>query len=572
AAPAGAAPAPAAAPAGAPAPTAAASGGDVAVSAHIGLLLEKLKEEGAITIDVIRQSSDQSVIDMEKQGLDMVKEYLLKDLFRPVMSTDPAAAALGAATQAMASQGTYNQGTAGGGAKVKIGFELQYKKREELRDVDFDFEVTAPETRTHAPNGFFSALVTRSEKEKHIRTVSLDDPFFKTLDLTIATTADFVHEGLRSMVAEVQYGGTTDAPTVVNSYLFDKERLAPTNFHAFLDQGNRRWRYRVDYQFEVGASFEGRDPSAHLDWREGTGRILNIHPPDDLALYQVVLQSGRVDWDIVDRIETTLTYTDPASAFTADRTWLFDPSTPAQTWTVRREADGPRTAMVAHVWHLKGGARIVGTPKVVGDGQIFVNDPFEDALPIVLDPQVDPANVVRVSVEIHYADPAHGLEVHRAVELVAPYRTSTVRIPLIDSTRRTYTYTVSLVKTGARSENWEPRESDDSSIVITEGGTYFDAQLTLLGDLAAQQIDAVQIDLRAEPLEGQNVEIDSFLFVPGQPATATRRLLIRSDRPAGFEYRVLLFRHDGTQKETPWRRHASRILPLPLAALLRDDP
>ena len=536
----------------------------------MGMLLEKLKEEGAITIEIVRQSSDQNIIDLERQALDLIKEILLKDLFRPIMSTDPASQALGAVNQAMsAGQAQTSQGQAGSGSKVAIGFDLQYRKREELRDIDFDFSVVAPETRTHAPNGFFSALVTSTEREKHIITVGLDDPFFKKLDLTVTTSGDLARMDLRAIVAEVQYGGTVAAPAVVNSYQFDAEQVESQQFHAFLDQGNSRWRYRVDYQFAGSAEVIGDAARLRTDWREETGRILYLNPLQDLRMLQVFIEAGRVDWDVIDQIETKVVYVDPARAFEAQRTWIFKPDTPAVTWAVRLTPTGTDRYTVLNTWYLKGGNRIVGDAVTMREPRVFVNDPFADTLPILIDPQVDPASVLRVGVELHYIDAENDLEVHKNVELVAPYRSTTVSLPLINPSRRKYSYEVSLVKTGARSENWAPRESDDLSIVVTEGGVYCDVQLTVLGDLNTLQVDALQVDLRAEPLEGAHQEVDSFLFTPGQPGTTARRLLLRADRDLAFEYHLLAFRRDGTQVEVPWTTHKSRVLPLPLARILQ---
>src|SRR5438128_484944 len=76
-------------------------------------------------------------------------------------------------------------GVAGGGARVELGFQLQMKKQEELKDANFDYSVIAPEKRTHAPNGFFSALLSATERARHIKTIDLDHPFFKVLDVEV---------------------------------------------------------------------------------------------------------------------------------------------------------------------------------------------------------------------------------------------------------------------------------------------------------------------------------------------------------------------------------------------------
>ena len=129
--------------------------------------MEDLKQTGAIEIEIIRQQEGQSVDQMEKNAMDLLKETLLNEFFRPAMTNAPsaaaasAAAAAGAATQMMATSSDTNKGKAGKGTSVDIGFQLQYKRQEELKTATYDYNVVAPETRTHAPNGFLFRFAQR---------------------------------------------------------------------------------------------------------------------------------------------------------------------------------------------------------------------------------------------------------------------------------------------------------------------------------------------------------------------------------------------------------------------------
>ena len=135
-------------------------------SADIGYTLEKLKQEEAIKIEIVREQEGASVDQMETNAMQLLKETLLNQFFQPAMTASPATAATaaaGAASQYMATTPDTSKGQSGQ-TQVEIGFQLQYKKEEELKTATFDYSVIAPETRTHAPNGFFSALLTKVEK------------------------------------------------------------------------------------------------------------------------------------------------------------------------------------------------------------------------------------------------------------------------------------------------------------------------------------------------------------------------------------------------------------------------
>ncbi len=551
---------------------------EVAVSADLSYAVEKLKESGAITIEIVRQQEGKSVDEMEKTAMTLLKESILNEFFKPAMSNVPsptaatsAASALAAANQVMATTPDTSAGKAGpaGGTKVEIGFQLQMKREEELKTAVFDYSVVAPETRTHSPNGFFSALIGSTEKAQHIREIDLADEFFKILDVEVSTTADFAALDLKSLVVELQYGGTIDAPRVTGSATFLADDLKPRRFQAFRDVEDFSYRYRVTYKFGQAERIAAQRQDYQTPWRTTTSRALVVHPPDDVAMLRVFVEPGIVDWDVVDRVETQLVYDDPGNRFRAERTYLLNASSPRQEWLVRL-TDPARTAYdVRHVWHLKDQSEVPAPSESRRGAQLFVGDPFVERLPIVIHPQVDPASVLRVEVELHYEDVANRFEVRKNIELSGPtFKPTAVSIPIVDSSKREYTYRVILIKANGGAENQHPQRTDQLSIIVTEGGIYLDVNVVVIGNMAQSKVDALQVDLRSEPLDGERQRVESLLFEPAAPPKVAQRLLLRADRAQQFEYRTTLFTADRGPIETDWMVHEKEILPLQLSRLL----
>jgi hypothetical protein len=98
------------------------------------------------------------------------------------------------------------------------------------------------------------------------------------------------------------------------------------------------------------------------------------------------------------------------------------------------------------------------------------------------------------------------------------------------------------------------------SLPITEGGIYFDVLIVLLGSMEAVGIQAIQVDLRSEPLEGDRQRTESQLFEPGPENRATKRLLLRADRPQRFEYRTTAFMADRAPVVGGWTEHENANL------------
>lgn len=544
----------------------------VYLSADLSFTMEKLKQEQAIKIEIVRQQEGQSVDQMERNAMELLKETLLNDFFKPAMSNSPttaASTAAAAASQMMATSPDTNRGKSGQ-TTVEIGFQLQYKREEELKTATYDYSVVAPENRTHAPNGFFSALLTKTEKAKHLREIDLDDPFFKVLEVEVSTTADFEALDLQAITVQMQYGGTTDRPRVQGDATFTPSKKDLERFLASFQENEYTYRYAVTYNFGQAERVAAQSFKTQTPWRTTTARALVVHPPEDVAMLRVYIEPGVVDWDVIRQIESRLIYEDSANNFRTERTFLISSDSKRQEWIVRLTNPKLTSYKVQNRWHLKDLSEIEGKILPQSDTHLFVADPFVDRLPISVDPHVDPANVARVNVEMYYEDPANNFVVRKQVELEAPFKRVTASIPIVDSTKREYSYTVSLVKPNGQAENYEPKVTDQLSIIITEGGVYLDVDVVLIGDLAALAVDALQIDLRSEPLAGAQPKVESHLFLPGEPKKFTQRLLLRADRPTQFEYRTIAI-SGGNEINGDWTKHQSKILLLQVQSLLRQS-
>lgn len=561
----------------------ASAGGSAGTAAEIdiklGMVLENMVENADIDIKIVQQQSGEAADKAREGAMTLLKEALLKDLFQPVMSTTPRAPAQvpnpsTVVNMLQAGSGNTSSGqTSEGGAGVQIGFELKYQRREELREREFDFSQQSPEERVHAPNGFFSALVSGTTLDDHIKEVALDSEFFKMIEVEAMTTAEWEALNLQALVLHFQYGGDVDEPGFADSHAFTPEKTSPVRFRTFRDGGGWTFRHRTEYKFGQTDDVSAEDEVLNTEWKEATGRSLVVHPPEDLDLLRVFIETGRVDWEVIDRIESTLRYHDPGSDFSAETTFAFEAETQAQTWALRLPNGALRDWSVQHVWFLSDGNRLESEVLPQKGSRLFLNEPFEQRMDILIDPLVSPDKVHRITVELEYIDEENGLEVHKSAELVGPdFRATRLSFPLIDLEKRTYTYEVRLVKRDGTVEARGPEESDGLSILVTESGKIEEVTVALLGRMETQAVLGVQVDLRTQPDPAEPPLVEGLFFEPGGEARSTLRLRVPTDRAFGFEYRLQIFLEDGTQKDVDWTAHDSRTLPLPLARFLRADP
>jgi hypothetical protein len=159
--------------------------------------------------------------------------------------------------------------------------------------------------------------------------------------------------------------------------------------------------------------------------------------------------------------------------------------------------------------------------------------------------------------------------VRKNVELLGPdFRAATATIPIVDPELREYTYRATLIKANGGAESQAQVRTDRLTIPVTEGGIYFEVQVTLLGAMDPLGIQAIQVDLRSEPLDGQLQRTESHLFEVGGETRTTVKLLLRADRPQKFEFRTIVFTADRDPIESDWTEHENTNLVIQSARLL----
>lgn len=528
-------------------PAAQSGGTSVALSADIGVEVEKMVQDATITIQIVREREDQTEDAMQAQAMDLIKQLITQEFFTPQMST-AASAATGAASQFTGyspSTAATSTGVAGGGRRVEVGFQLQYKHQEELDTFDVDFSVASPETRTHAPNGFFSALLTDVDMATHIREINLDDAFFKQIDVTVSTTGDFARYDIESAVVELQHGGTLMQPEVAGEITFTPTNLAGAHFTASPDGGDYTVRHRTTYSFGDSPDIATLPNNSHrvTDWIVSPDRALVVHPADDASMRSVYVEPGVIDWDVIEQVEATLSYNDPANNFTTSRTYLIAQGSPRQEWRVRLADPTVTDYTVQYRWHMRVTKKVIESPVQNSNlDHLYVPDPFVDRIPIVVSALVDSATVSRVDVEIDYVDDRNDLTVNKVVQVAGPaFVPLAMSIPLLDADQRAYSYRATIVNISGAPEQQPPVDTDTSSLNVTAGGRLLALTITLLEPLAAAGLDGLEVELRSAPPPGKPQQVVSVVFAPTDPTRASAQLLLPTDGADQFEYRTTAY-------------------------------
>ncbi|HEY3260287.1 MAG TPA: hypothetical protein VGJ95_08460, partial [Pseudonocardiaceae bacterium] len=512
--------------------------------------LSKLQQRGVIDIKITTQAVGEEATKATELALSLFKDKIIQELFRPAATPQiPNLGALGGIT-AITTQ-----------PQSIVSLSLKMKSEEELRTIDFNFSQRAPEERTHAPQGFVTALLSESEVRERIHHVDLASPFFELLEVLVTgpSEEEFAALSLRSVTAQLTYGRPGDpVPPETDSLLF---RPGATGDHtwAVKRRGRPSLAYTVDLQYEFSrdGSVDGDSLTYRTGPREHTGRTLSIRPYDDVAVIDVEVELGHVP-DSVRDLDVTLDYA--SEDFTA-RHQLRLPR--AQTlplaqrrWQVRTRRNEGESYQAAAVLTFDDGAVLPLAPITSSERLLRIDAPFTATRQLLIQPAVTAPDVSAITVEVAYDDDKAGY--HRTFSrtfsrtFTPPgWQPETLTWPIIDATRQKLRYRVTTAAGGiVDATDWQ--STDEPSIVVGDiGARQRKVEVRLIGPPLAQAgLDAVNVRVGvAGSADGDAV---SVFFDPSSPVAQNVSLPAPPDARPGFRYQTTGFHTDGTQRQSAW--------------------
>jgi hypothetical protein len=512
--------------------------------------ISKLKQQGAITIEVTTQAVGEEATKATELALALFKDKIIQELFAPAPT--PKIPNLGGLT----SLTTQPQSI--------VSLSLKLKSEEELRTIDYDFTQRAPEERTHAPQGFITTLMSEAEVKQRIHHVDLASPFFELLEVLVTgpTEEEFKELQLRSVTADLTYGkpgGQVDT----ESLLFRPGATGDRTW-AVKRSGRPSLAYTVDltYEFSRDGSVDGDSLTYRTGPREHTGRTLSIRPYDDLFVLDVEVELGRVP-DGVRDVDVSLAY--KADDFTAQQQLRLPkasvPPIEQRRWQVRTappaRGEAPQEYTATSTLTFEDGA-VLALPPVSSTERLFrVDAPFTATRQLLVQPAVTAADVSAITVEVAYEDKAAGysrsfVRTFKPGTDAAPgWQPETLTWPIIDGSRQKLRYRVTTAAGGVvDATDWT--ETDEPSIVVGDvGARRRNIEVRLIGPaLAEAGLDAVNV--RVGVAGSADADAMSVFFDPSTPVSQSVSLPAAPGAPAGFRYQTTGFHSDGRQTQSGW--------------------
>lgn len=302
---------------------------------------------------------------------------------------------------------------------------------------DNDYDITAEVHYKAGPVQMQRLFQTTSSAPAQV--IDVGNP--GEIDVNFGVSATAFTGGLEAVEVELAYQDRANGvQPFTEAIALEKDKPAATIRRPVFVTNLNPFNYRYTHVFS-----SQRITSPWIEAAAGT-RNLRIPTPFKDNLVVDILASA--DWAEVQSIVVNLAYEDDANDIRAQQSFVFlaEDAGKARNWTVKLADPDQRRVAVSETQQMKNGAvRVLPRREIQADGTVVVvgNAPGGVMkLSILAEDLAMGTDIKRVSVDLEYADAAHGvLDRHRAI-LRNTTDTSVWTVALIDPAKIDYSYTV----------------------------------------------------------------------------------------------------------------------------------
>ena len=386
----------------------------------------------------------------------------------------PAAPAAPAASKPATNPLASAAGTAAAASSVAspfgVSLRLKYVQQDELKTVEYEFNQMNAVQRVYAPQGYFGLLLQGVDQSKHFLKVDGTDPFFNQFAVTINPPKDFSGIGLLEAHVALDYGDPTSTTNDKHGeFVFDLQHQTQQTwavYEGLIQQ--TQYSYTADYKFDPESGWAGEQTSYTLPTVTTENRLLNLDPYDFLGFLQLSVSAGRINADLVDRIEVPLQYT-AKSGWQTGTTIIVRPGSAPQSWKLRLADKDDRTYTYSTNCYLKDGTLISSAPVTSTASAVIISDPFVGGIDLTFQPAFDPSIYQLAVVELAYQDTAHNYSFQRTFQMQATSPATKIHIPTLDRTLNQYQYRITLINNANQQTQGNYITASDPLVLVSPG-------------------------------------------------------------------------------------------------------
>ena len=432
------------------------------------------------------------------------------------------------------------------------GREIYRLKRvQEVDMTDFEMDMAIEPTIEYevAPQGTLATFLRDEDMSPYVRTVDLDDDFFKTLSLSARAFANWADDDVAFVELHVEYGDLGNSSTFgtgenlkTQSFTFTPEDTEPKKWDPALIDGNRQFRYR----WRVG--FEGREPTEWVNEGLTTTRNLNVSVETPGKLDVEVTGVGLDFANVIDAVLVHMTYGTGSDRIANSVLLTADSVSDRWSQVLYRDYDEAISYEVEYL--LKTGKTIKSQHLTDGPTQnILVPRPDIDVLDVTLLPAGNWNNVIQAVASLRYSDADNSYHADAQYLFKGAREFKKWAVLQLNPDYKEFEYKVlATFENGDTQEtDWMPRQGDEAVPVRIEGPPRLEVKVTgAVLDYASTTL--VKIDLRYEDADGDISDLASYSLQKPEDVY-TWSVPIREDGPRNYFHKITYYPVQGDPVE-----------------------
>ena len=376
------------------------------------------------------------------------------------------------------------------------------------------------------------------------RTVDLDDPFFKQLNVNIVANADFQKMPIHSIEVHLDYHQG-------NTHTVDDFRLSSPNdvgkFATFIE--NNEWKYKYHYQ----VNYKGSDRVYKSPEVETDNKALTINV-GDTGFLVINVQPGDLNFDQVEEVQVTLQYEDSANDVPLiEESFTFDKDHREHTFAHLIFAPVKNPYKYRVKYFMKEGKEFSVDWQEGRASQLYINDPFSANKTISIRAIGDlQSDIGTIFLDLKYVDEKNKYNQTSSVALSKGTPFLDWSFPVIDENSGKITYSGSIQFQDGKLEEIKETEATKNTIMV---GKARDENEFLLVQLVPDLLDFTQIKLAKVSLhyvdEANGVDARKDYIIKKTDNNLPQWSVRLHDKTKkSYQWQATYFLTDGTSKNT----------------------
>ncbi len=391
------------------------------------------------------------------------------------------------------------------------------------------------------PQGSLQGILTQPHKGKLpnksdlFKEISLDDDFFKLLQLRIHCNCDFDVDPIDSVLVHIVYGSNVSDFRLTAS-------TPDVTFRTYIDKSlGKNWSYSYT------VNYKGTDRTLKFGPANGSGDALVINVAD-MGYLKLQVTAAQFNWDLIDSAQVRITYSDAANGVAArEDVILLNAKSPSQPYSrlIYAPVTGPYQYGVDLFFKNEQRTTITGQSSATS---LTVSDVFTNRFAVTVLPAGDFTQISHIVVDLDYEDPAHQYSQQFTFQATSPTDKLLWVVPVWPGAPLDYRYRALVAyKDGHTTQSgWTPQSGSGT---ITVGDVFAKTlNVTFRSDLIDwSKVRLVKISAHYTDTSNSIDELDDFVFTSAKSAPQSWSVPIKDATKTSYQYTTTFYNIDSTQ-------------------------